>query len=86
MATVVIVLPPGQPAAARSKALRRITQRLARSGRGPAEPTFPGSADEDLGRFLHVETTADDAAELAAELAALTGVDGAYVKPADEAP
>lgn len=86
MATVVIVLPPGQPAAARTAALQRIARRLRRAGEAPAAPTFPGTDDAELARFLQLEPARTDPAALAAALAALPGVDGAYVKPADEAP
>lgn len=82
---VSIVLVPGLSGEARRVALARVDRAATDAGAPPATPTFPGADDASLVRFWQVEAAAG-ADALAAAIAALDGVDGAYVKPGDEPP
>jgi hypothetical protein len=50
------------------------------------QPVHPGETDPLLVPYFYSEAPDDDAERIAAELAALPGVEGAYVKPAAEPP
>lgn len=83
MAVVSIVLVPGLDEPTRRAAAARVAASL---GDRAVVPTFGATDDADLARFLQAEVADDDAPDVVARLAALAGVDGAYVKPADAAP
>jgi hypothetical protein len=50
------------------------------------QPVHPGETDPLLAPFFYAEAPDSEAQRIAAELAALPGVEGAYVKPAAEPP
>jgi hypothetical protein len=50
------------------------------------QPVHPGETDPLLAPYFYCEAPDSEAERIAAELAALPGVDGAYVKPAAEPP
>jgi hypothetical protein len=50
------------------------------------QPVHPGETDPLLAPYFYCEAPDEDAERIAAELAALPGVEGAYVKPAAEPP
>lgn len=49
-------------------------------------PTHPDTTSPDLQAYWEVEVDAGDADRVLADLRAVPGVDGAYVKPREEAP
>jgi hypothetical protein len=50
------------------------------------QPVHPGETDPLLAPFFYAAAPDEDAQRIAAELGALPGVEGAYVKPAAEPP
>ncbi len=50
------------------------------------EPVHPGETDALLARFFVVQAPDEEAERIRAELAALSGVEAAYLKPAAELP
>jgi hypothetical protein len=87
MTTIVIVLAPESTPARTGVVLEDVRRALAaRTENGEVRPMHPGARSAGLDRFFEVDVPAEVAPLVVGDLLHVPGVDGAYVKPADEAP
>lgn len=85
MAEIVVVLSAStdQP---RADVVQQIDDVLARRGATGAAPVHPASEGTGLDVFYRVEVPGEQLSGAVDDLLAIDGVEGAYVKPLDEAP
>jgi hypothetical protein len=87
MAQIVVVLSPAAAGSDAQPVLRQIERAVeTRVPRATVQKMHHGRASPELDVFFEVDAPDDHAHQVVEDLLRVPGVDGAYVKPRDEAP